>query len=244
MVHPLPQAHTASQRLATKLVRAIVHGDYPPGQRLPAERDMAESHGVSRHVVREALKRVEAIGLVQIVQGSGVYTNDMLLAGGLELFEYLLFDEEGRLDSGALAEFLTFWTLFVPDVFRLAASHHTPEDLVDLHLALDDRAESLHDLARFVEANQRLLRAVAKATHNSVYQLIFNNLGRVFLRLRMAVPLDQLAPLTAQDELRRMIGAVEARDAELAAFLARRQTELGREGLDKFLQTLSKHELR
>lgn len=240
MANTVPSpANTASHMLATYLVRAIVRGDHAPGVRLPTEREMAERHGVSRHVVREALKRLEALGLVRIQQGSGVYTNDVLLTGGLELFEYLLFDEQGRFDSGVLGEFLTFWTLFVPDVFRLAAMHRTDEDLAELRDALDRRADSFDDLGKFVEVNQRLLRGVAKATHNSIYQLIFNNLGRVFLRLRMAVPLDQLAPLLAQEDLRRMLDAVEARDVEMAAFLARRQTDLGREGLERFLSILS-----
>ena len=185
-----------------------------------------------------------ALGLIHIHQGSGVYTKDMLLTGGLELFEYLIFDEQGRLDSKALKEFLTFWTLFVPDVFRLAACNRTEDDIREARTALELRAQSLDNLNRFIEVHQQLLRAVARATHNNVYQLVFNNLGRVMLRFRMTVPLEELAPLTTQEDLHHLLDAVAARDEELAALLARRHTELGREGLERFLQTLPKEVIR
>lgn len=62
-----------SDRLATRLIDQIERGALQPGDRLPTEAQLAESHGVSRSVVREAVHRVKARGLLVARQGSGVY---------------------------------------------------------------------------------------------------------------------------------------------------------------------------
>ena len=79
---------TASRTVARSLLRNVLDGGLQPGEKLPTERELAEQFKVSRHVVREALKRLEALGLLRIQQGSGIYAADIGLSGGLELFEY------------------------------------------------------------------------------------------------------------------------------------------------------------
>lgn len=229
---------TASRALTAVLVRDILAGRYAPGERLPTERDMAEEFRVSRHVVREALKRLEALGLVRIRQGSGVYTSDVLLTGGMELFEYILFNEQGDFERRVLDDLFTFWTLFVPDVLRLAAIHHTEEQLAELRLALDERARALESPERLLEIHQRIMRTISRATQNAVYQLIFNNMGRVMTRLRAAVPFDQFAPIINQQDLVRVIDAVENRDPELAALLVQRQMDRAKELVTQLIDRL------
>lgn len=57
--------------LVERLERAILAGEYAPGDQLPSERDLAAERGVSRSVVREALNRLASIGLVRSQHGSG-----------------------------------------------------------------------------------------------------------------------------------------------------------------------------
>lgn len=61
------------QTIAAELLRLIESGEFPPGSRLPGERDLAERFGVSRVTVREAEIALEAQGLLSIRTGSGVY---------------------------------------------------------------------------------------------------------------------------------------------------------------------------
>lgn len=61
------------QRIAMELVRLIDSGSFKPGERLPAERDLAVQLGVSRSSLREALSSLEMAGRVEIRLGSGVY---------------------------------------------------------------------------------------------------------------------------------------------------------------------------
>ncbi len=55
---------TISKAITSKLIARIIDGVYPPGGKLPTEREIAEEFNVTRNVVREVLKRLEALGLV------------------------------------------------------------------------------------------------------------------------------------------------------------------------------------
>src|SRR3954468_19844821 len=81
VVRNLSLADQVFQQLAS----AILSSRYKPGQALPAERKLVETFKVNRHVVREALKRLEQIGLVRITQGGGTHVLDFTKHAGLDL---------------------------------------------------------------------------------------------------------------------------------------------------------------
>ena len=68
-----------------QLTAEIVSGRYPPGATIPSERDLSEVLAVNRHVVREAVKRLEQIGLVRVVQGGRTKVLDFRRTAGLDL---------------------------------------------------------------------------------------------------------------------------------------------------------------
>jgi len=230
-----PKPPTASRSLTTTLVRRILGGVYPPGDKLPTEREMAEEFGVSRHIVREALKRLEALGMLRIKHGSGTYANDAVLVGGVELFEYLLFDEQGNFDTRILQDFFAFWIHFIPEVFRLAASQRTDEEMQDLEQAAKARGEAITDLPRLIETNQQFFQIIARATNTSIYQLILNNISRIFAKLRATMHLSQLAPVMPQEFIEHVLDAIRSRDGEMAALLMIRQSETMRSKIMEFL---------
>lgn len=77
----------------TALRSAILDGTLDPGDPLPSERTLAADHGVNRHAVREAVKRLQQAGLVQVTHGGATRVLDWRTHGGLEL----LCDLPGRL---------------------------------------------------------------------------------------------------------------------------------------------------
>jgi DNA-binding FadR family transcriptional regulator len=64
------------ERVAQQIGELIGSGEFPPGHRLPGERDLAKTLGVSRPVVREAMIALEIVGLVEVRTGSGAYVRD------------------------------------------------------------------------------------------------------------------------------------------------------------------------
>ena len=92
MVIPvLVTGHTTSSAgaIAKKLRTQILLGTYAVGDRLPAERELSETLGVSRLTLRSALTHLEAEGLVHAVHGSGTRVLDYRESAGLELFGHL-----------------------------------------------------------------------------------------------------------------------------------------------------------
>jgi DNA-binding FadR family transcriptional regulator len=72
------------EQIAQKLAKAIAGGEYELGQRLPSERELAQSFGVSRPTVREAIIALELDELVEVRLGSGVYVTNLQPPGGQE----------------------------------------------------------------------------------------------------------------------------------------------------------------
>src|SRR5947209_3747837 len=72
-----------------RLTSAIVGGAYEPGRTIPSERELSAGLGVNRHVVREAVKRLEQIGLVKVVQGGRTTVLDFRKTAGLDLLAVL-----------------------------------------------------------------------------------------------------------------------------------------------------------
>ena len=68
------------QQVASAIMESIESAQYKPGERLPSERDLAASFGVSRPTIREAMIALEIRGLAEIRHGSGIYVTDQVPA--------------------------------------------------------------------------------------------------------------------------------------------------------------------
>ena len=104
------------RKVAAHLAQAIRVGDYPVGARLPAERELATEHAVSRPTVREAIIALEVQGLVEVRVGSGVYVcrntpRGVLDGAGIGAFELtearLLFESEAAALAATLIDAAT-----------------------------------------------------------------------------------------------------------------------------------------
>lgn len=92
-----------AERIATTLRSAIVKGRFQPGDALPSERELAERYEVNRSSIREALKRLEAWGLVTIRQGGATRVTEFLLNAGFSVLPDLL-EAGGERSAGVLAD--------------------------------------------------------------------------------------------------------------------------------------------
>ena len=93
MVQPVERPSKRSEAVHAALRGAILDGTLAPGEPLPSERSLAAEHGVNRHAVREAVKRLQQAGLVHVTHGGATRVLDWRTHGGLEL----LTDLPGRL---------------------------------------------------------------------------------------------------------------------------------------------------
>lgn len=204
-----------SDQVFRSLCDGIVSGAYEAGEKLPTQRALAADLGVNMASVREAVKRLEQLGLVEVRHGDAMRVRDWRAEGGLDVVVHLLF-AAGRLERGTLEAVLEARRLMLTEAARLAAERRTgaqAERLVQMAGRIsaeeDPRAAQLLDLAFMTE--------LVEASGNVVFVLMLNTVRKLYLEHAalfgaVVVGRDELAPL-----YRRAAHAVEGRSAARAA---------------------------
>ncbi|MDB5671622.1 MAG: bacterial regulatory s, gntR family protein [Alphaproteobacteria bacterium] len=144
------------QRLARQVFDDLAAGKYKVGDRLPAERELAAEHEVSRPAVREAMISLEVQGLVEVRIGSGAYVKRLPGSGDRPGFHATAFElTEARM-------------LIEGEAAALAASHISDEELDALDRLVEQIAEENLLPEMSVVADHAFHRLIAGATRNAV----------------------------------------------------------------------------
>lgn len=99
IIAPITQKKTASERVGDRLRELISSGNIAPGEKLPSENDLAQALQVSRPVVREALRGLAMMGIVEARQGGGRYVTDLKANKLMEPLAFYLELEKHSLDE-------------------------------------------------------------------------------------------------------------------------------------------------
>lgn len=210
-----------------ELREAVISGRYAPGERLPPQRALAAEFGVNMASVREALKRLEQLRLVEVRHGDATRVLDWRRSGGLEALALL-----ANTDSEVATDLFEARRLLLVEAAKLAAARRT-----------DEQAELLKDLAAAVGrspdppsallADWNFMAAVVDAAGNLVLQLIMNSVRELYLpRAHEFAPMVKDARKLAPS-YEEAAAAIAARDPEAAAeAIARLATAQQRRMLD------------
>ena len=161
------------ESVAQRIARRIQDGLYPPGTRLPGERELADQFGVSRVTVRQALIFLQALGKIEMRAGSGSHVLDATTS-------YV----EGFPEASAL-ELTEARSLFESEVAALAAPNISDESLERLEQLITEMSsedEGNPDAGEIADREFHL--TIAEASGNSVLNYIVKELWR----LRMELP--------------------------------------------------------
>jgi GntR family transcriptional repressor for pyruvate dehydrogenase complex len=192
---------------------------------LPAERSLAEQLGVSRSVVREATKRLEQQGMLEVQHGSGIRIVDKLhrpINGSLSL---LIPDEAERLRQ------LNETRLAIePNAARLAALRATKAQLRVLQ-GIQAELEEASDNAAAIEADLAFHRALAEASGNLMFRLILDSLAEIGIASRRRT-IGRIGKRTAIEHHGEIITAVAKHDPAGAERAMRRHIIAAGEDMD------------
>lgn len=200
------------ETVAGELTEAILSGRLVQGQRLPSERDLGEQFGVSRTVIREAVRTLAARGLVSVTSGRGVAVA-AIEPGTVSDTLRLFIRGQQAFDYGRIHEVRS--TIEV-ETARLAAERATPDDLARLSELCEQLAEDLKrgDHAAASEVDFEFHRALAAATQNDLFLIMLDSISDVLRDVRdRAFHVDGVGEsgLTGHLEI---LKAVRNRDAE------------------------------
>jgi GntR family transcriptional repressor for pyruvate dehydrogenase complex len=211
-IHPLRQVRLYEQ--IAQLIRGrIVNGELIQGFRLPNERDLAASYGVSRNVVREAVRVLVKDGLIEVRQGSGTYVADGTSSAFGDSLELALSIGGGGKNLSNLIEIRT---IIEPTVAGLAATRATPDDIAAMEAEVEVMEGAFDDVERFITADHRFHVAIAKATQNQLVPMILVPVVDVLNEQRKRLFFVVHSAKSAQAFHKRILAAIRRKDSTAA----------------------------
>jgi len=155
------------EQIVEQIIKLIKNGDLVKGDRLPAERELAEQFGVSRTAVREAIKALRERGLIDVQPGRGTFINDPSQSATDVMRDSisLMVNKAGQ---NSTPDLIQVRALFEPEVAALAAENATDQELDALQQIVSQMDHLIQDEDGFIEADQEFHSMLAEATHNSL----------------------------------------------------------------------------
>ena len=224
---------TLIDRTTDRLITAVAIGEFLPGTRLPAERDLARSLGVGRTTARAALERLVSRGILEKQRGraGGSFVKEEWPTSEVAAVARWLEEQWPQLVDAAIAG-----TQLHGAVARLAAVHRTDDDVERLETCLDDFRQAESGAAR-QHADSILHLAIIEAAHNDTLSAIVLEHERRFTIIAPAHPWGDSASRPAMEERAarehaELVAAISEGRADDAGRIAQRHVEIDLELLE------------
>jgi len=215
---PVIRQGKLSIQVADQIQQLILSRDLKPGDRLPTERDLGETFGVSRTVIREAIRTLEAHGLVVSQTGSGTYVRAMQgkdVASSLGMF---INSQHKPFSIDALMEVRRVLEI---EMVKLAAQRATSENIQQLENNLDMMVKTIKDIDEFSRWDLEFHLVLADACGNQLFGIILEPLTESLFEL---IWTGTTTPGAAQDACRyhrAILDCVKKKDSQGAAKVMR-----------------------
>ncbi len=215
---PVKKSRIADQ-VVVQLTRLILSGEYETGRKLPPERDLAPMFSVTRTTLREALRRMELMGLVRVHQGDGIYVQDHTITSTIEFVKFLTESGLG-LDKEFVISLEETRRVFATKLIEIAAERASAESLDRLEALVAECPPPGSPELLSGEWDYRFYREIAVGTGNRVFLYLLNSF-RDFFRItrRLYSSLDEKESESLAELNARLVEALRARDGEKAVRL-------------------------
>lgn len=164
-----------NDEITRQLISRILSGVLNPGDKLPPERQMAEQMNVNRNTLREALRKLEQLGLLSVRQGDGIYVLDYRNSGSIELLKHILMSRREK-TAEIIHDILKIRTIVIPEMAALAAEKVSTDEINSLRLITDDPMKSI------IERDLAIHTMIARVSGNLLYMILLNFFNEIFLQ--------------------------------------------------------------
>lgn len=211
-----PKTSGASKTAVEAIRDMILSGELGQGRRLPPERVLAQTLGMSRSSIREAVGQLSALGILTARQGDGTYVSTL---ESQDLFAPL--DFALRVDSKGLLHLTELRLILEPHAAAMAAGRLTDGDsalLVEALAGYDEEAnKSKPDSERLIALDEQIHRVLFETAGNPLITAIVSSISSAVRRSKEQTVVMPAAPKESLTELRALVDALVARDAARAA---------------------------
>jgi len=215
---PVKRQAKLSSQVAEQIQQLILSRDLKPGDRLPTERELGETFKVSRTVIREAIRTLEALGLVESQTGSGTYVRAMQgkdVASSLGMF---INSQRKPFSLDALMEIRQVLEI---EMVKLAAERATKENIKQLENNLEMMCQTVPDPDEFSKWDLEFHLVLADACGNQLFGIILEPLTESLFEL---IWTGTSTPGAAQDACqyhRDILDCIKEKDSEGAVKVMR-----------------------
>ena len=214
------QKVSAYESIVEQIESAVESGELKPGDRLPGERKLMSDFSVSRATVREALRVLQATGLIESRPGDP--RGAVISHYSPRLLEKSM-SQLARLESVSRGELLQFRLILESSACRLAARDCTDDDLAIIEQRLRELQASVaeHGDAHFSEHVGRFQAAIRHASRNQLLEVTGNVVSGIMTELlasRLSTDADRLGRVRrSAEDAERLVAAIRVREPELAS---------------------------
>ncbi|MBI3635016.1 MAG: FadR family transcriptional regulator [Candidatus Rokubacteria bacterium] len=204
-----------STRIYEEIVRQIKlmigEGRLKSGDQLPPERDLAEKFVVSRTSVREALRALESLGLVEIRPGEGTFVRQVSIEALIEPLALIMVSQRE-----AIGELFEARRLLEPAIAGLAARRATPDEIHEMERILDDQAKEIAAGRTGIVQDAQFHAAIGTAAHNRAITRIVHAIMDLLTQSREESLNTPGRPERSHQNHRRILEAITRRDTDAA----------------------------
>jgi GntR family transcriptional regulator, transcriptional repressor for pyruvate dehydrogenase complex len=191
----------------------IVSGELKPGDRLPREADLAERLGLSRNSLREAVRALSLVRVLDVRQGDGTYVSSLRADDLLGALSFVLELHRGE---ESVLEVLQVRRVLEPAAAAMAAGRITEHEVAELR-ELCDTTESAGSVEELVEHDLLFHRRIAEASGNAYLAQLLDTLAGPTVRVRIWRGITQSGAVDRTvAEHRAIVNALAAHEPELA----------------------------
>jgi len=176
----VPRELTLSNRVTGEIEALIVQNRLQPGDRLLAERELARQFGVSRTVIREAVRALTAKGLLEVHAGSGTIVRAPTAQNVSQSMTLYLRGSQSQHDFGKVLEVRSVLEV---EIAGFAAERRTTND-IERMVATLQRSDQVVTRETFVSWDMEFHLLLAQATHNELFTLLLDSVTEAMRQLR------------------------------------------------------------
>jgi GntR family transcriptional repressor for pyruvate dehydrogenase complex len=180
-LQPPTRVGRLSDQVATQIQELVIESALKLGEKLPSERELSKLLGVSRTVVREAVRALVAKGLLEVRHGGGMIVRAPDSALVSEIMINML-RSDGDVTFMHVHEVRY---LLEVEIAGLSAERRDDDDLLQMEGQLQAMVEHEGDPLRWAEADVAFHAAIAVATHNPLYLVLLNSIVEMLMELRL-----------------------------------------------------------
>ncbi|MGO4665356.1 FadR/GntR family transcriptional regulator [Bosea sp. 2RAB26] len=210
-IRPLVKPQSLHVSVLESVKAYIDESGLPPGSQLPPENDLAQQLGVSRNSVREAVKALESVGIVETRRGIGIFVSDFSFA---PLLDNLAFGLRGRLDD--FEELLTIRRALEGALIGRTVQVIGADDIAELR-ALTAKMKARVDAGEsFLEEDRLFHRTLFRCQDNQLLLKLLDIFWQAFVKASDFINLENRDPVATWRDHHEIVEAVATRDAETA----------------------------